>query len=380
MTDSNKNAWPSKQYAGSTTDYDEYDTDRKAWIIDKGYDDHMSSANPRNTPRVEQGFWHHDQRSGRRVHYVPPESPRSYKRRCDNYDAKEKKIWARAIRGFTGPARNTALLAPEYDARALFAKIKEVHGDKSDIQITHVVRDFISQTKTAKVKIDDFNRTWTEQIRVLKNNGMELPPKFIINLYIIALGARYKMLEATVAVLAPEKRTLPHVMQLAVDHTGRADTDEADHSDMALLSEIAERNGLSLTKKRGPDAAFAATDFRRGGCENCGKPGHKKSECFAQGGGLAHMNYGERQQWLHNKRQRMWQQYAPQQQQQQQYAPQQQQQQQQQKTKPPAQEQANLATTNDNDLIRQIEDKEERIEKMKSAVHQMFPGFDFSGI
>ena len=61
MTDS-KNAWPGKQYAGSTTDYDEYDTDCKAWLIDKGYDDHMSSANPRNTPRVEQGFWQQDRR------------------------------------------------------------------------------------------------------------------------------------------------------------------------------------------------------------------------------------------------------------------------------------------------------------------------------
>ena len=90
MTDSSKNAWPGKQHAGSTADYDEYDTDRKAWIIDKGYDEHMSSANPRNTPRVEQGFWHQDQRTGRRVHYVPPESPRSYERRCDKYDAQQK--------------------------------------------------------------------------------------------------------------------------------------------------------------------------------------------------------------------------------------------------------------------------------------------------
>jgi hypothetical protein len=370
MPDSNRNAWPSKQYNGDTAAYDEYDIDRMAWLIDKGLDEHMSSANPRNTPRVEQGFWHTERRTGRRVTWVPPESPRSYKRRCDRYDAQEKKIWARAILGFSGAARTTALQAPQFDARALFAKIKEVHGDKSDVQITHIVRDFIGQTKTAKVNIDDFNRTWTEQLRVLKNNGMELPPKFIINLYMIALGPRYKMLEATVAVLSPQKCTLSHVMQLAVDHTGRSRGDEADHSDMALLSEIADRSGFTLSKKRNSGDAFAATDHKHG-CANCGKPGHKKSECFAPGGGLAHMDYAARQQFLYNKRQRAWQQHAPAQSEQQ-HQP---------KTK--TTEQANSAEQNNTDevtdaayLVRQIEDREETFGKLKDRIHEMFPAFD----
>ena len=237
--------------------------------------------------------------------WVPLESPRSYTRRCGRYASQEKKIWARAIRGFTGAARTTALQqAATYDARALFAKIKEVHGGESDVQITHIVRGFIGQTKTVKVNIDDFNRTWTEQLRVLKNNDMELPPQFIINLYIIALGPRYKMLEATVAVLSPQKRTLSHVMQLAVDHTGRSWGDEADHSDMALLSEIAERSGFTLSKKRNPDGAFAAISHQGATCSICNRPYHTKEECFAPGGGMSHLSRKKRHEFLYNKRQK----------------------------------------------------------------------------
>lgn len=303
-------------------EFDEYDTDRKAWLIDRGYDDHVSKTHPRSIPRVERSYRvdSDNDPNGRRGQYVRSESPRSYERRCTRFEDKDKRIWAKAIRGYTGAARTTAMQAPQYQAKPLFDKIQEAHGDKSDKQVTHIVREFVGRTKTSTVKITDFNQTWTEGVRVLKHNGMELPEKFIVNLYLISLGARYRTLEAVVSVLPSERRTLSHVMKLAVDHSASGNGDEAEHGDMALLSEIAERNGFSLSRKRTPDEAFAATGHGHR-CEICGKPGHTKAECFAHGGGLAHLNYRERQNWLTNKRQRKWQENKPQQEQQQKPAP-----------------------------------------------------------
>ena len=123
--------------------------------------------------------------------------------------------------------------APQYQAKPLFDKIQEAHGDKSDKQVTHIVREFVGRTKTNTVKITDFNQTWTEGVRVLKHNGMELPKKIIVNLYLISLGARYRTLEAAVSVLPPERRTISHVMRLAVDHSASGNGDEAEHDSMA---------------------------------------------------------------------------------------------------------------------------------------------------
>ena len=39
MTDpTSKHAWPLKQYDGSREGYEEYEVDKDAWLIDKGYD------------------------------------------------------------------------------------------------------------------------------------------------------------------------------------------------------------------------------------------------------------------------------------------------------------------------------------------------------
>ena len=40
MTNSSK-AWPDTQYDGNAEGYEEYDTDREAWLVDKGYGEWM---------------------------------------------------------------------------------------------------------------------------------------------------------------------------------------------------------------------------------------------------------------------------------------------------------------------------------------------------
>ena len=51
MTDpTSKHAWPLKQYDGNREGYEEYEVDKDAWLIDKGYDKH-----PTQTEKLETG-------------------------------------------------------------------------------------------------------------------------------------------------------------------------------------------------------------------------------------------------------------------------------------------------------------------------------------
>ena len=97
----------------------------------------MREVDPRTIPRVRQDYrvTRADDPSGEpigtRVHR---ESRDNYRRRGEAWAQKGMKIWAKAMRGYTGQARATALQAPKHDPKALFAIIKKIHGDKSEKQ------------------------------------------------------------------------------------------------------------------------------------------------------------------------------------------------------------------------------------------------------
>jgi len=304
MADS-KNAWPYKQYDGNTAGYEEYATDKETWIIDKGYDKFMRTSDPRLTPRVVSSYRvrNADDPNGRVGEWVRSESEGSYRRRGEAYVEKARKIWAKVMRGYTGQARTTALLAEKYNPKAVFDKVHEGHGDKSDKQVTHLVRDFVGRSKTHGDSIGKFNKDWADAVRIMKANGMELPEKFIVNLYLISLGSHYRTLEAVASVLPKHKRTLAGVMKLAVDHTAADPNEEADHSDHALMA-LLEKRGLMVQHKRTAEEAFEAAAKPGEVCPICHKPGHSQSECFAPGGGLSGLNYHQRQQWLQQRREK----------------------------------------------------------------------------
>ena len=61
MTDpTSKHAWPLRQYDGSREGYEEYEVDKDAWLIDKGYDKH-----PTQTEKLENGSKERAKRSMR---------------------------------------------------------------------------------------------------------------------------------------------------------------------------------------------------------------------------------------------------------------------------------------------------------------------------
>ena len=54
MTSDDRRAFPHSQYNGSEEGFDEYGTDKDAWLIDKGYETHVDSVNPRLIPRADE--------------------------------------------------------------------------------------------------------------------------------------------------------------------------------------------------------------------------------------------------------------------------------------------------------------------------------------
>ena len=123
---SSKHAWPLKQYDGSIEGYEEYEVDKEAWLIDNGYDKHVRKTDPSTIPRVRESYEVSDPAdpNGRVGDWIHRERRQDYKDRCERFAAKDKKIWAKAIPGYTGAARQTALLAPKFKAKALFDKVK----------------------------------------------------------------------------------------------------------------------------------------------------------------------------------------------------------------------------------------------------------------
>lgn len=307
--DSRAKVWPLHQFGGGDN-FEEYDVDKDTWLIDKGYDKFLGKRDPSTVPRVRQSYTvstdndPHGAR-GTRVRY---ESQADYDSRCKRYSDEDKRLWAKIMRGYCGAARATAMRAPKYKAQALLDLIQQEHGDKSAKQVSHLVRDFISSTKANNKSIKDYNREFDDSVRIMKANGMDLPPAFVLHLYLYSLGLPYRTLEAVVSVLPPAQQTLTHVMKLAVDHTAPENDDEAvNHT--ALIADM--KTEIDNLKKRTTEQAFGAFHSGVPVCANCGKPGHTKDQCFHEGGGLAHLTPQQRHEHLRQKRQRRWQQQQP---------------------------------------------------------------------
>ena len=129
-TSAAKNAWPNKQYDGSDKGYEEFETDKEAWSISNGYDEHLEGEPPKEADYTGGGA------AGR------------WRAARARDTQKSKEIWAKAIGGLSGDARKTAMAAhanSPHDARALFSALKESYGDKSSKQISVRVKDWNSR-------------------------------------------------------------------------------------------------------------------------------------------------------------------------------------------------------------------------------------------
>lgn len=305
----NRNAWPIKQYPGSTEGYENYETDRDAWLVVNDFDDHINLPPPSSIPRVANRYTVadgvHDDPHGPPGTIVPSETPAAYNRRITVDLEKGKQCWARSILGYTADARATALTVPKHDARLLHATIKRNHGDKTSKQSSNLVTEFHAMRKGLK-SIKTYNTAWIDGARILKSNGMELPPQYLVNLYLSSLGHQYTAIGTVVHAMPVAERTLTNVMRMAEDHPVQ-DTDEAELSH-AMLSQI-EEHGYTVQKRRktGHARAFEAGSHRgshdHNTCEICGMRYHTSSTCFADGGGLSHLNAQQRRTWIMAKRQ-----------------------------------------------------------------------------
>lgn len=286
--------WPLDPFGGGDN-FEEYDVDKDTWLIDKGYGKFLGKRDPPTVPRVRQSYTVSTDNDphgirGTRVRY---ESQADYDLRFKRYSDEDKRLWAKIMRGYCGAARVTAMRAPKYKAQALLDLIQQEHVDKSAKQVSHLARDFISSTKANNKPIKDHNREFDDSARIMKANGMDLPPAFVLHLYLYSLGLPYRAFDAVVSVLPPAQQTLAHVMKLAVDHTAPEHDGEAVNQ-TALIAKM--QTEISNLKKRTAEQerAFAAHHLQIAGkhqlpiCSNCHKPGHTKEQCPAPGGGLPH--------------------------------------------------------------------------------------------
>ena len=131
----------------------------------------------------------------------------------------------------------------------MFAAVKKAHGDKSQKQVSKMVRTFNAHNKLPSESIQSSNNDWLSGLRHMKQNDMELPPAYVVSLYLESLGDPYRTLESMVQVMPANERTLSNIMKLAVDHREK-ETDEANNSGIALAAE--------QTKKRKREQALAA--------------------------------------------------------------------------------------------------------------------------
>ena len=101
MADRFNKAWPNKQYDGNDKHYEEYESDKGAWIVDNKYEN-LGTIDPSTILRVAAAY---DDDEGVRI---PSETLVAYDRRIAEDKTLNKTIWAKIIRGYTGEARKTA--------------------------------------------------------------------------------------------------------------------------------------------------------------------------------------------------------------------------------------------------------------------------------
>jgi hypothetical protein len=173
MPEETNKAWPNKQYDGSAERYEEYELEREAWAIRKDYEEHLTSTDPKQVPRVEETYTvpEHDEKDphGPPGTEVPAESENRYNSRLQRDAKLGKKIWAEAIVGFNSEARRTVLSVAKYDARAVFAGIEKQHGTKTSKQVTSIVRNFQKKTKKPSESIQTFNASWKDGLRIMSS-------------------------------------------------------------------------------------------------------------------------------------------------------------------------------------------------------------------
>ena len=319
-----KKAFPTEPYDGNRMNYENYDMDKLAWSIRKKHDEYLEAPDPRTIPRVETAYTIDTENDphgpvGTRVR---AENEGAYANRISRDFKTGKSIWSEAFTGTSASARESAMKAHQeqpFDVRHMFKTIKKDFGDKTDKQSGSLVVESISKRKLDGQTINSFNNEWNENKRMLTANGMNLPEPYIINLYLASLGPKYSTLRTVADVLPSEKRTLSHLMQLAVDHREDEDNDEATADSHALQAiSTLKRQGYHVIGPRNAKRQQTGTAFQsqteepnrnyqhqhqsRPRCTVCGQPWHKAATCFKQGGGLSHLTREQRGTWLEANR------------------------------------------------------------------------------
>ena len=180
-TTNKKKSYPDEQYDGNPDNFETYEMDKITWQIENDFDNHLTETDPSTIPRVEQQYTvpADDDKDphGPPGTVVRAESEAVYQRRLLRDFEQGKKIWAPGFRGTKLDARSSAMTAHKekpYDARHMFATIRNDCGVKTQKQSGHLATETITRQKKPHQTIKAFNSEWKDGVRLLVANDMHL--------------------------------------------------------------------------------------------------------------------------------------------------------------------------------------------------------------
>lgn len=141
--------------------------------------------------------------------------------------------------------------------------------------------------------VEEHVTAWKEKIRELTQHTIRLPSQLLCALYLHSLAPIF---EPFVTAQMMKDKLDPEILyQQSIDFekSKKLRHGEANNDHVALAA------ADNQTKECSAQPASAQMP-----CAGCGHPYHCQRECFKKGGGLSHLSYEERQDWLELKRRR----------------------------------------------------------------------------
>jgi hypothetical protein len=112
--------------------------------------------------------------------------------------------------------------------------------------------------------------------------------------YAIILGSLPYSFEPFISALNATSSVMGTI--LSPDELMQALTDEYDRRNLGRLSNSKKEENAAFNTNDGNEKG-KGRNFKRGCCYNCGKPGHRKDDCWEEGGGME----GQKPNWLKEK-------------------------------------------------------------------------------
>jgi hypothetical protein len=176
----------------------------------------------------------------------------------------------------------------EESGGALEAKLDDYYDKTTNAHAAYNLKKWVKTERGLGVSIEKHSAAWLAEMKEIEANLHWDQIKCI--LYLQSLGPKYQGF-FDITANGNDPLDIHDLIKRAADYRRGEETDEADNRGHALAAQEQKTDKKS-------------TDMHSTPCINCGDRYHCAAECFRPGGGLCHLSYDERQDWLEAKRRR----------------------------------------------------------------------------